>query len=116
MFNVVTGEAGRPNGVLIRAIEPVEGEDLMLYNRGGKQPRSALTNGPAKLAQALNIDNALKGANLFHPGGVIWIEDGPMIAGNEIGVGPRVGLGKTPEPSYSLPWRYWIIGNQFVSK
>ncbi len=116
MFNVVTGEAGRPNGVLIRALEPVEGENMMALNRGKKRPRRELTNGPAKLAQALSIDKKLKGANLFEPGGVIWIEDGPVIPEEAVGVGPRIGLGKTPEPSYSLPWRYWIEGNEFVSR
>jgi DNA-3-methyladenine glycosylase len=116
LFNVITGEAGRPNGVLIRAIEPVEGEAIMALNRGGKRPRKALTNGPAKLTQALAIDKMLKGANLFQPNGVIWIEDGPTVAEDVVGVGPRIGLGKTPEPSYSLPWRYWIMGNEFVSK
>lgn len=115
MFNVVTGQPGQPNGVLIRAIEPVEGEEIMAINRGGKRPRRELTNGPAKLTQALLIDKMLKEANLFKPGGVIWIEDGPTVAENMINVGPRVGLGKTPEPWYSMPWRYWIEGNEFVS-
>ncbi|MDX1523963.1 MAG: DNA-3-methyladenine glycosylase, partial [Anaerolineae bacterium] len=116
MFNVITGQAGDPNGVLIRALEPVEGEELMIENRGGKRQRRELTNGPAKLTQALSIDKSLNEANLFEPNGVIWIEDGPAIPASGIGVGPRVGLGKTPEPWYSMPWRYWIEGNKFVSK
>lgn len=116
MFNIVTGQPGEANAVLIRALEPVEGEEIMALNRGGKRPRSEWTNGPAKLAQALAIDKKLNGANLFGPDGVIWIEDGPAIAPDVLGVGPRVGLGKTPEPWYSVPWRYWIEGNEFVSK
>lgn len=116
MFNIVTGQPGEANAVLIRALEPVEGEEIMALNRGGKRPRSEWTNGPAKLAQALAIDKKLNGANLFRPDGVIWIEDGPAIAPDVLGVGPRVGLGKTPEPWYSVPWRYWIEGNEFVSK
>jgi DNA-3-methyladenine glycosylase len=115
MFNIVTGEAGAANAVLVRALEPVEGEEIMALNRGGKRPRTMLTNGPAKLAQALAIDNKLNGANLFEPGGVIWLEDGPVIPPDALGIGPRIGLGKTPEPWYSMPWRYWVKGNTFVS-
>jgi DNA-3-methyladenine glycosylase len=114
MFNIVTGQDGYANAVLVRAVEPVEGEEIMSQNRSHR-PRSQLTNGPAKLAQALEIDRSLNGANLFRPGGVIWIEDTHPVAQGAIGVGPRVGLGKTPEPWLSMPWRYWIKGNAFVS-
>jgi DNA-3-methyladenine glycosylase len=114
MFNIVTGQDGYANAVLIRALEPVDGEEIMFQNRTNR-PRSQLTNGPAKLAQALEIDRSLNGANLFRPGGVIWIEDAPPVAQEAIGVGPRVGLGKTPEPWLSMPWRYWIKGNAVVS-
>jgi DNA-3-methyladenine glycosylase len=116
MFNIVTGAADEANAVLVRALEPVEGEEIMVLNRGGKRPRMELTNGPAKLAQALVIDRKLNGANLFRPDGVIWLEDGPSFAPELLGVGPRVGLGKTPEPWYSMPWRYWVKGNVFVSR
>jgi DNA-3-methyladenine glycosylase len=115
MFNVVTGQPGRPNAVLIRALEPTEGLALMAQNRSRHRSHRELTSGPAKLTQALAIDKSLNGANLFEPGGVIWIEDGPRIPENEVMVGPRIGLGKTPEPWYSIPWRYWIAGNKFVS-
>jgi len=115
MFNIVTGQPGEANAVLVRALEPVEGEEVMALNRGRERPRSEWTNGPAKLAQALAIDKKLNGANLFESGGVIWIEDGPSVASDILGVGPRIGLGKTPEPWFSIPWRYWIKGNAFVS-
>ena len=112
MFNVVTGQAGQANVVLVRALEPVEGVDEMKVNRNG---RSALTNGPGKLAQALQIDKTLSGANLCDPNGVLWIEDAPTIPKTAIQTGPRIGLGKTPEPWYSVPWRYWIRDNKHVS-
>lgn len=115
MFNIVTGRPDEANAVLVRALEPVEGEVLMAMNRGGKRPRSELTNGPAKLAQALLIDKQLNGANLFAPDGVIWLEEGSTLTLEAVGIGPRIGLGKTPEPWYSMPWRYWIKGNEFVS-
>ncbi|MCP4422867.1 MAG: DNA-3-methyladenine glycosylase [Chloroflexi bacterium] len=122
MFNVVTGETGQANAVLIRALEPVEGEDLMAEHRNGR-PHSELTNGPAKLAQALAIDKTLNGANLCASDGVmsdgltpIWIEDAPPLPSGAVAVGPRIGLGKTPEPWLSMPWRYWVRDNAFVSK
>ena len=115
MFNVVTGQEGEPNAVLIRALAPVDGIDIMTENRG-KRPLSQLTNGPAKLAQALNINKSQNGANLCDPNGVIWIADGESIPKASIATGPRIGLGKTPEPWYSIPWRYWIKNNSYVSK
>lgn len=115
MFNVVTGQKGQANAVLIRALEPVEGLDLMREHRGGR-PETQLTNGPGKLAQALAIDKSLNGANLCAPDGVIWIEPAPDVAPNQIMVGPRIGMGKTPEPWYSIPWRYWLKDNKFVSR
>jgi DNA-3-methyladenine glycosylase len=114
LFNVVTGEVGRPNAVLIRALEPVDGIEQMIEYRG-ERPLTQLTNGPAKLTQALAIDKSHNGANLCQPDGVIWIEDAPAVPQNQIAVGPRIGLGKTPEPWYSIPWRYWLADNPFVS-
>jgi DNA-3-methyladenine glycosylase len=114
MFNVVTGQTGQANAVLIRALEPVEGIEIMVERR--KRPLAELTNGPAKLAQALAIDKSLNGANLCIPDSVIWIEPGQSLAPDHISQGPRIGLGQTPEPWYSMPWRYWVEGNTFVSK
>jgi DNA-3-methyladenine glycosylase len=115
MFNVVTGRAGEANAVLIRALEPVEGEAIMADRRRGL-PRSEWTNGPAKLAQALAIDKSLNGANLCAPEGVIWLEDAPAVDPAAIAVGPRIGLGQTPDPWLSAPWRFWLRDNPFVSQ
>ncbi len=115
MFNIVTGEAGTANAVLIRALQPVAGIEWMIQHRG-KRPFAQLTNGPAKLAQAFAIDKSLNGANLCDPSGVIWIESAAPIDSKSVRSGARIGMGKTPEPWYSMPWRYWIDGNAFVSK
>lgn len=119
MFNVVTGQDGKANAVLIRALEPVAGLDVMSVHRNGRSPQE-LTNGPAKLAQALAIDNSLNGANLCAADGVIWFAaapaDAPPIDPSHILTGPRIGMGKTPEPWYSIPWRYWLANNPYVSK
>ena len=115
LFNVVTGQTGQPNAVLIRALQPVEGIDLMTEHRGGR-PLPLLTNGPAKLTQALAIDKSHNETNLCRVDGVIWIEDAPAVPQSQIVTGPRIGLGKTPEPWLSIPWRYWLANNPFVSK
>lgn len=115
MFNIVTGAEGRANAVLVRALEPVEGEDLMAELRNGRS-RLELTNGPAKLAQALAIDKSINGANLCAPDGVIWIENALAVPSEAIAIGPRIGLGRTPEPWLSIPWRFWLKDNPFVSK
>lgn len=115
LFNIVTGEPGQANAVLIRALQPDEGGEVMAELRNG-QARRQWTNGPAKLAQALAIDKSLNGTNLCQPSGVIWIETGCDVAATEICTGPRVGLGQTPEPWLSIPWRYWLQDNHFVSK
>lgn len=114
MFNVVTGDEGIANAVLIRALEPEEGIEVMFQRR--MRPLPELTSGPAKLTQALGIDRALNGANLCADDSVIWIERGNMIADHEIVSGPRIGLGNTPEPWKSIAWRFWIDGNAWVSR
>lgn len=114
MFNIVTGSDGEANAVLIRALQPIDGLDLMGLHR--KRPENQLTNGPAKLAQALAIDKSLNGSDLCDPSGPIWLEEGTLIKDKKIRTGPRIGMGKTPEPWYSIPWRYWVAENTFVSK
>jgi len=115
MFNIVTGQEGQASAVLVRALEPVEGLEVMAQRRNGRA-RTELTTGPARLTQALAIDKSLNAANLCDPQGVIWIEDAPPIAADQIASGPRIGLGKTPEPWLSKPWRYWLKDNPFVSR
>ena len=64
ILNMVTQEQGKPQGVMIRAIEPVEGVDKMIENRQGRQGVE-LTNGPGKLVAALGIDKQLYGQSIF---------------------------------------------------
>jgi len=80
------------------------------------RPDNQLTNGPAKLAQALAIDGSFNSVDICAADSLIWIEEGGAIAAGEIRTGPRVGLGQTPEPWFSMPWRYWIDGNPYVSR
>lgn len=114
MFNVVTGNVGDANAVLIRALKPDEGVDMMRALR--RRTDAELTNGPAKLAQALAIDRKLNGVCLFNHSSPIWIEEAIVVAHADIETGPRIGLGQTPEPWLSIPWRYWIRNHPNVSR
>jgi DNA-3-methyladenine glycosylase len=114
MLNVVTGQPGTASAVLLRALQPDEGVEQMRRNRGGLAAN--LASGPARLAQALAIARSCNGANLCAPDSVIWIEERPPVPDPEVAIGPRIGLGKTPEPWLSMPWRFWIRDNPFVSR
>ena len=111
-FNVVTGAAETPHAVLIRAVEPVEGIELMRKRRHG-QPDHNLTNGPGKLCIALGIDRKLDAADLL--GKDVWIEEGEKISRSQIASGPRIGIDYAEE-WIDKQWRFWVRDNSFVSK
>ena len=112
-FNVVTGPEDLPHVVLVRAVEPEEGVELMLLRRPVKKERE-LTNGPGKLCRALGIDGSYNGEDLTR--GRIWIEEtGAMFGTEEIASGPRVGIDYAGEDVLK-PWRFWVRGNEFVSR
>lgn len=115
MLNVVTEEQDFPAAVLLRAIEPVEGIRVMQRFRGGKDLK-LIGKGPACLTQALGITRTENGLDLCTRDSSLWIEQGEAIPKRRVAVSPRVGLGKTPEPWLSKPWRYSVAGNPFVSK
>jgi DNA-3-methyladenine glycosylase len=105
MLNVVTERVGFPAAVLIRAIQPIEGVDVMLERRNGRD-----TFGPGKLCQALGISKSENGVDLTEPGGGLWIEAGVRVPNSFVTKGPRVGLNNTPEPWLSKPWRFLVKG------
>lgn len=112
-FNVVTGIAGVPHAVLVRALEPLEGIDLMRARRMVKDDRQ-LTSGPGKLCAALGIDRSYNRADLR--GNLVWIEEGDRaITKSEIASGPRIGIDYAGEFA-AKPWRFWIRDNPYVSK
>ena len=111
-LNIVTGPADHPHVVLIRAVEPVEGIEIMRQRRGAMKDRN-LTSGPGKLCIALNINRDLNGEDLR--GKQIWLEDHRSFTSEEIAVGKRIGIdyaGKDAEK----PWRFWVKDNAYVSR
>jgi DNA-3-methyladenine glycosylase len=105
--NVVVGPAGEGSAVLIRAVEPVRGRDVIEARRG-KQGVQA-TNGPAKICQALAIDKKLNGHKLSELPLILHIK--PPLAADSIAVTTRVGISKAKD----LPWRFYIKDNPYAS-
>lgn len=106
LFNVVTNIAGMPHAVLIRALEPVEGVELMLKRRNRKKADKNLAGGPGTLSQALGITTKLNGEPLV--GEKVWIEErGIAVSKNAIAAGPRIGVAYAGEDA-KLPWRFQI--------
>lgn len=105
MLNVVTGAEGDPNAVLIRAIIPAEGLEIIANRRQPARPRD-WTNGPARLCQALAVDQQMNGADFTDPHGGLVIEAGIALPESRVTAGPRIGIDKVPEPWRSMPWRW----------
>ena len=103
MLNAVTEKEGFPAAVLIRAIQPIEGIEVMMERRMGRD-----TLGPGKLTQALGITKSENNVNLTEAGSGLWIEAGIFVPNKSVTIGPRVGLNKTPEPWLSKPWRLLV--------
>jgi len=101
LLNAVTEDEGFPAAVLIRAIFPVEGVELMSARRNGRG-----FDGPAKLTQAMGIGQNENGQDLTVTDRGLWIEAGKAIPDKSVTIGPRVGLNSVPEPWKSIPWRF----------
>ena len=106
-LNVVAQPAGAPGCVLIRAVAPVAGMEVMRERRPGR-PDIQLTNGPAKLCQAFDIDMRHYGVDLCD-GQDLHLEAG---CADDVVAGPRIGVGAARE----APWRYWVADDPFVSR
>jgi DNA-3-methyladenine glycosylase len=111
MLNVVCEKADFPAAVLIRAVQPLEGLELIAKRRAGVRPR-LWTDGPAKLCRAFGIDGSLNGLDLTTENNQLWIETGPPAAEEEVLSGPRVGIGYAGEPWLSMPWRFQLHENE----
>jgi len=109
LFNVVTNVKDHPHAVLIRAIQPLEGKEIILRRRGIAKPDKKLCIGPGKVSQALGITIKHNGLDLT--GDKIWIEDtGIKIKPKDILVGPRIGVDYAGEDA-KLPYRFRVEKN-----
>lgn len=105
--NVVTGGEGQGSAVLIRALEPLEGEKQMAANRGRE---NELTNGPAKLCKALKINKTLNGHDLHNPPLQLVLK--PPIQQGKIVQTTRVGITQAKD----MPRRFYLQNNNFISR
>jgi DNA-3-methyladenine glycosylase len=113
LFNVITNEKDIPHGVLIRALEPLEGVEQMLLRTGKSKVDFTLTKGPGNLSRAMGISKLQTGTNLFSK--EIFIEDdGLRYKKDEITVTKRIGVESAREDA-ELPYRFIVKGNPYVS-
>lgn len=108
-MNIVCGPEGVGAAVLIRAVEPLAGQDLMAVNRGGSGGLE-LTNGPAKTCQAFGIDKSWNGHDLRQAPLQLVLR--PSVPPSRIRQTTRVGISQAKD----VPWRFYEIDNPFVSK
>lgn len=113
-FNVVAGPEGEGNAVLIRALEPVTGLELMQRQRNTKSMRN-LCNGPGKLCQALAITKNEYGLDLCAADSPLRLIRYRHIPGAQIVATPRINVAYAEEAA-AWPWRFYVKDNLFVSK
>lgn len=112
-FNVVTNVEETPHAILIRALEPFEGIEIMRERRKTTKDKN-LTSGPGKLCIAFGINKNLNNKDLL--GNIVWLENSKyQIPKNKIASGKRIGIDYAQEYA-EKPWRFWVKDNPFVSK
>jgi DNA-3-methyladenine glycosylase len=113
MFNIVTNERDIPDAVLIRAVEPLEGIDIMLQRTGKSKLDFTLTKGPGNVGKALGIFKKHSGLHLLD-NEIYLADDNFKLKENEIGISKRIGV-ESAFPDSELPYRFYVRGNKYVS-
>jgi DNA-3-methyladenine glycosylase len=114
MFNIVTSVEGQPHAILVRAINPTDGLDVMLCRRNMPVLKPTITMGPGSVAKSLGISRAINAFSLQSD--KVWIED-RGLAFPDVGIAalPRVGVDYALKDAL-LPYRFYVKGNPYVSK
>jgi len=113
MLNIVTNDRDVPDAVLIRAVEPIAGIEIMLRRTGKKTPDKTLTRGPGNVGKALGIFKHHSGNHLL--GDEIYLmDDTTQIADENIGTSTRIGVESAGSDAL-LPYRFYVRGNKYVS-
>jgi DNA-3-methyladenine glycosylase len=114
MFNIVTSTEGHAQAILIRAIQPTDGIEAMLYRRNMLELKPNITRGPGSVAKALGISRAINAISLQSD--TLWVEDRGLTFPDEaIAAAPRIGVDYAGEDAL-LPYRFYLKGNVYVSK
>lgn len=114
MLNIVTNEKDIPDAVLIRAVEPILGIDVMLKRTGKISIDATLTKGPGNVGKALGISKKHSGRLLDGDEIFIYSDENSAIKENDIGSSKRIGV-ESAGADGMLPYRFYIKGNIFVS-
>jgi DNA-3-methyladenine glycosylase len=112
MLNISAHPTSSAGAILLRAVEPLEGVELMARSRG-RHTRHDLTNGPARLAQAFSIDASLNDVDLC-TNDSLFVTTGALHTEEIIASGPRIRV-TGDELARTRPWRFWIAGNPYLS-
>ncbi|MCW4002816.1 MAG: DNA-3-methyladenine glycosylase [Candidatus Bathyarchaeota archaeon] len=114
-FNVTAGAVpGKPEAVLLRALEPVVGEEIMIKRRALANGNvTNLTNGPSKLCMAMGISKAQNNTDLT--ASPLYIKDAPPVPKEDIVEATRIGVEYAPDEWKNKPWRFYIKDNSYVS-
>jgi DNA-3-methyladenine glycosylase len=113
MLNVVTNDKDVPDAVLIRAVEPLDGIDIMLKRTGKKSLDKTLTRGPGNVGKALGIFKHHSGLHLLDDS-IYLIENKDKITNDQIGISKRIGVEGAGADAL-LPYRFYVKGNKYVS-
>lgn len=114
LFNVVTNKPGTPHAILVRALEPVRGIDVMLERTGKKKLDNTLTKGPGNVSKALGISFKQHSGISLLSKELFIAEDDFLVNRKDIVSSPRIGVDYAGEDA-KLPYRFFIKGNPFVS-
>ncbi|QJP35719.1 DNA-3-methyladenine glycosylase [Nonlabens sp. Ci31] len=115
LFNIITNSRGQADAILIRAVEPIAGIEVMLKRRSKEQLDKTLTSGPGNFTKAFGLDRSHYGADLM--GNDVWIEGGDEFRfhESEITTSKRIGIDYAEEDK-DLPWRFYLNSSKYISK
>lgn len=114
MLNVVTNKKDIPDAILIRAIDPINGIDVMLKRTGKPVFNHTLTKGPGNVGKSLGVSKKYSGKNLQEDEIYICLDQASDIPEELIGISKRIGVESAGKDAL-LPYRFYIRGNKFVS-
>jgi DNA-3-methyladenine glycosylase len=113
MFNIVTNKEGMAHAILIRAVEPLEGIEVMLKRTGKKKLDNTLTRGPGNVGKAFGFHTSQCGLSLVSD--ELYIaDDGFKISEDDMASSPRIGVDYAGDDAL-LPYRFYLKGNPYVS-
>ena len=114
LFNVVTNKKEIPHAILIRALDPMKGIDVMLERTGKEKLDNTLTKGPGNVSKALGISFKQHSGHSLLSKDLFIAEDDYVLNKKDVGASPRIGVDYAGEDA-RLPYRFYIKGNPFVS-